>query len=50
VFKDFESDMAVAISPLGNPTRKPAESNDTAKHAAGSYILTLPPQVTKTDL
>ena len=36
VFKDFESDMAVGIRQLGNPTGKTAKSNDTAKHAVGS--------------
>jgi len=36
VFKDFESNMAVGIRQLGNLTRKTAQSNDTAKHAAWS--------------
>jgi hypothetical protein len=41
VFKDFESDMAVRIRMLGDPTRETAESNDTVKRTAGSSILTL---------
>jgi len=36
VFTGFESDMAVGIIQLGNPTPKTAESNDTAKHTVGS--------------
>ena len=36
VFKDFECDLALGIGQLGNPTQKPAESNDTAKQVAGS--------------
>jgi len=50
VFKDFESDIAVAIGQLANPTRMTAESNDTPKHTAGSQILTLLLQVKKSDL
>jgi len=45
-----ESDMVVGIRELGNPTGKTAESNDTAKQTAGSYILTLLLQVRKPDL
>ena len=41
MLKDFESDMVVGIRKLGNPTRKPAESNNTAKQTAGSSIVTL---------
>jgi len=36
VFKDLESDMAVEIRKLGNPTRGKAENNDTARQTAGS--------------
>jgi len=36
MLKDFESDMAVGIRQLGIPTRKTAESNDTAKYTVGS--------------
>jgi len=34
VFKDFESDMAVAFSMLGNSTKETAESNVIAKQNA----------------
>jgi len=50
VFKDFESDKAVGIGQLGNPTRKTAESNDIAKHTAGSSILTRLLHVKTSDL
>ena len=50
MFKDFESDMAVGIRNLGNPTRKTAEGNDTVKQTAGSEILTLWLQAKKSDL
>jgi len=50
VFTDFESDMAVGLGQLGNPIGKTAETNHTAKHAVGSYILTLLLQVKKTAL
>jgi len=36
VFQDFETVMAVGNRKLGNPTRKTAQSNDTAKQTAGS--------------
>jgi hypothetical protein len=36
VFKDFESDMAVGITKLGNPTGDTAEINDTIQQTAGS--------------
>jgi len=36
MFKDLESDMAVEIRKLGNPTRETAENNDTVKQTAGS--------------
>jgi len=36
VFKDVESDIAVGIGELGNPTRITAERNNKAKHTAGS--------------
>jgi len=35
VFKDFESDMAVRIGMLGDPTRKTDDSNDTVNQTAG---------------
>jgi len=34
-FKDFESDIAVGIRKLGNPTPKSAKGNDTAQPTAG---------------
>ena len=36
VFKDCESDTAVWIRNLGNPTRKTAEGHDRVKQTAGS--------------
>jgi len=36
VFKDLESDMAVGIRTLVDPTRKPGESDDTVKQIASS--------------
>jgi hypothetical protein len=36
VFKDFESDMAVGIGQLGNPTQETAEYNDTVKQTSGT--------------
>jgi len=36
VFKDHESDMAAAITNLGNATRKTAEANDKVQQTAGS--------------
>jgi len=50
VFKDLESDMAVRIRMLVDPTRKTGESNDTVKHTASSQISTLQLQAKKSDL
>jgi len=50
MFKHFESDMAVGIRNLGNPTGKTAEGNYTVKQTAGSLILTLQLQAKKSDL
>ena len=50
VFKDFECDMQVGIRQLGNPTRKTAESNDTAKQTVCFRKLNLLLQVKKSDL
>jgi len=36
VFKNFESDLAVGIRQLGNPTQRTAESNNPAKQTAVS--------------
>jgi len=36
VSNDFESDMAVGIRKLGNPSYESAESDDTVKPTAGS--------------
>ena len=36
VFKDFESDMVVAISKLGNPTWETAKSNVIVQQNTGS--------------
>jgi len=38
--KDFESDMVVRITKLGNSTRKTTEINNTVLQTAGSQILT----------
>ena len=35
MFKDFQSDMAVRIGTLGDPTRETAESNDTVMQTEG---------------
>jgi hypothetical protein len=50
VFKDFESDMAVKIRTLGDPTGETAECSDTVKQTVGSNILTLQLQARKSDL
>jgi len=50
VFNDFESNMAVRITKLGNPTQKTAEIQDTAQPTVGSLISTLPPEIRKSDL
>ena len=50
MFKDFESDMAVKIRQLGNPTQKTAERHGTAKQTAGSSILNLLLHVKKSNL
>jgi len=50
VFNIFESDMAVGIGKLGNPTRKTAEGNDPVQQTAGSSILTPHLQTKKSDL
>jgi len=50
VFEEFESDMAVGLRNLGNPTRKTAVGNDTVKQTAGSEILTLQLHAKKSDL
>jgi len=36
VIVDFESDMALGIRNLGNPTQTTAEGNDIVKQTAGS--------------
>jgi len=36
VFKDLESDMAVRIRTLVDPTRKPGKSDDTVKQSVSS--------------
>jgi len=36
VFKDLESDMAVRIRTLVDPTQKPGECDDTVKQTASS--------------
>ena len=50
MFEEFESDMAVGLRNLGNPTRKTAVGNDTVKQTAGSEILTLQLHAKKSDL
>jgi hypothetical protein len=44
VFKDVESNMAVEIWKLGNPTRETAEHIDTVKRSTDSDILNLQAQ------
>ena len=36
VFNDFESDMAVWLSKLGDPTQETAKSNHAVKQTSGS--------------
>jgi len=50
MFKDFESDMAVGIWKLANPTWETAEGNDIVMDTAGLLILTLQLQAKKSDL
>jgi len=50
VTKDFESDVAVGIGKLGNPTRGTAVSNDTVMQTADPQILTLQLEAKKSDL
>jgi len=50
VFKGFESDMAVGLRKLDNPTRKAAERNNKVQQSASSDKLTLQLQAKKSDL
>jgi hypothetical protein len=49
VFKDYESEMAVGIGKLGDPTQETADCNDPVNQTTGCYILTVQLQVTKAD-
>ena len=50
VIKDFETDRAVGIGKLGNPTREMAQSYVIVKQNADSEIFTLELKAKKSDL
>jgi hypothetical protein len=50
VFKDYESDMAVRIGKLRNPTSETASSHVIVKRIVGTEILTLELQANTSDL